>query len=98
MQHKPPLEVAKLAIRAKVCPKCFADLLEVACRHLQALAFLVVEFVCKKAMDAAHVADRRNQNVEKNRRKGPTCSHARIALEYFFVMKVHLLSYRKTDA
>ena len=23
MQHKPPLEVAKLAIRAKVCPKCY---------------------------------------------------------------------------
>ena len=67
-------------------------------RHLQFLAGLVVEFVREEAMHAPHVADGRDQDVQKDRRKRPSGRHARVTLENFFVVKVHLLSYRKTDA
>ena len=48
---------------SKVCAKRFADAGYLRCGHLEFLAWLVVQFVRKEAMDATHVADGSNEDV-----------------------------------
>jgi hypothetical protein len=49
----------------RLAPSGFADPFDVLGGHLQFLARLVVEFFGKEAVDAPHVAHRRDENVQQ---------------------------------
>ena len=60
--------------------------------HLQFLARTVIKFFGKKTMRAAHIADTRYQNVQKNRRNRSADQNARVSFKNLFCCKIHLFS------
>src|SRR5262249_36662562 len=76
---------------AEVGAERFAHAHDVRSRHLQLLPRLVVEFVGKEAVNAAHVANGRDQDVQENRCERTACRHDGVTLENFFVVKIHLV-------
>src|SRR5262249_26777671 len=63
-----------------------ADARQLRGGHLQFLARLVVELFGEKAVYAAHVADRRDQNVEDDRRRDAAHQHTSVAFNQFEVI------------
>src|SRR5262249_10504275 len=76
---------------AKIGAERFADPHDLCGRHLQLLAWLIVEFVGEEAMDTTHVTDRRDENVQQDRCKRAACSHSGVPFEYFFVVEIHVV-------
>jgi hypothetical protein len=56
---------------------------------LKLFARFVIEFVRKETVDASHVADGRDEYIQKDRRERPSRSHPGVALQYFFVVEIH---------
>src|SRR5262249_53759315 len=80
---------------SEVRTQCFADSHDVVRRHLQLLSRLVIEFIGEEAMDAAHVADGSDQNIEQDRRKWAPSRHPGVAFENLFVVEIHIAVDRK---
>jgi len=56
---------------------------------LQFFAGFVIQLVGKEAMDAPHVADGSNEDIQKDRRKRSARRHPRVPLENLFMMEIH---------
>ena len=61
--------------------------------HLQLFARTVVELLGKETMRASHVADARDQNIEKYGRDRPSNHYARVPFENLFCRKIHYFAY-----
>src|SRR5215510_5872197 len=66
-----------------------ADARQLTSGHLQFLARLVVKLFGEEAVYAAHVADRRDQNVEDDRRRDGAHQHTTVAFNQFEVI-IHI--------
>jgi hypothetical protein len=54
----------------KIAAERLRNLLDLVSLHLQLFARTIVELIRKEAMSAAHVTNRRHQNVKQNWREG----------------------------
>ena len=75
---------------AEIGAQGFADALQIPGGHLEFLALFVVQLVREEAVDAAHVAHGRDQDIEKDWRERSSSGHPGVPFEYFFMMKIHI--------
>ena len=52
----------------------------------------VIQFIGKETVHAAHVTNRRDQDIQKDRRKWPPRRHAGVSFENLFVVEIHVTS------
>src|SRR5205809_1069630 len=74
---------------AEIGAERFADARHLRRGHLEFLARFVVQFVREEAMNAAHIADGSNEDIQKDWRKRAAGRHPRVPLQNFFVMEIH---------
>src|SRR5215510_6329499 len=70
----------------ELAAESLADARQLTGGHLQFLARLVVKLFGEETVYAAHVADRRDQNVEDDRRRDAAHHHAAVAFDEFEVI------------
>src|SRR4029079_10447494 len=73
----------------QIAAECLRDFPDLFGLHLELLSRAIVELLREKAVRASHIADARNANVEKHRRKTPSAHHAGVSLEDLFSCKIH---------
>ena len=77
---------------AEIAAERFGDLGDLVSLHLQLFTRPVVQLLGKKAVRAPHIANARNQNIQKNRRDRPSDHDARVSFKNLFCCKIHLFS------
>src|SRR5262249_9008187 len=74
---------------AEIGSKRFADTLHLRRGHLEFLARFVVQFISEETMNASHIADGSNEDIQKNWRKRAAGRHPRVPLQNFLVVEIH---------
>jgi hypothetical protein len=74
---------------AQVTPKGLSDSFNLLRFHLQLLTRSVVKFFCEEAMSTTHVANGRDEDIQKDRRKRLTDRQLCVTSKKLFGSEIH---------